>query len=152
MVKHSRIEFDDCMEQGLLRKVVASTDKAKNGIKKAERFLEQGRKAFSGGAFDSCLLTCYQAIFISAKSVLFKDGYREKSHACVARYIEEKYVKTKKLDIKWIELLDRFRSIRHDDEYNVFFYATEDDCKKIIKFASEFIGAMKKLVNGGRVR
>jgi uncharacterized protein (UPF0332 family) len=148
MANRSRIEFEECTELGLLRKVIPSYDKAKSGIGKAAGFLEQGRKAYDAHAFDSCLLTCYQAIFLAAKSVLFKDGYREKSHACVARYLEEKYAKTGKLGIKWVELLDRFRDMRHDDEYNVFFLAKKEDCERILDFAAGFIEEMRRLAHG----
>jgi len=147
MANHFRIEYDDCMKEGLLRKVIPSFEKARSGITKANRFLGQARKAFGIEAYDSCLLTCYQAIFLSAKAVLFKDGYREKSHACVARYLEEKYVKPGKLDIKWIELFDRFRDMRHDDEYNVFFTASRENCEEIMEFADEFIAAMEKIIS-----
>ncbi|MDP2926950.1 MAG: HEPN domain-containing protein [bacterium] len=147
MASHSRIEYEECIKQGLLRKVVPSHEKAGKGIIKANKFLEQARKAFNIKAYDSCLLTCYQAIFLSAKSVLLKDGYREKSHACVARYLEENYVNAGKLDIKWVGLLDRFRDMRHDDEYNVFFMASKENCEEIMKFADSFIGAMEKILS-----
>lgn len=146
MANRSRIEFKDCIEQKLLRKVIPSADKAKKGIDKARIFLEQAKKAFTIGAYDSSLMTCYKAIFLSAKSVLLKDGYREKSHACVARYLEEKYSSTGEIDIKWVELLDRYRDLRHDDEYNVFFFASKEDCHELIKFASEFIDEMENLI------
>jgi uncharacterized protein (UPF0332 family) len=148
MASQSRIEYEDCVKDGLLRKVIPSPDKARKGIAKAGKFLEQAGKAFDVGAYDSCLLTCYQAVFLSAKAVLFRDGYREKSHACVARYLEENYSDKGKLDVKWVELLDRFRDMRHDDEYNVFFMASRENCEEIIEFASGFIGAMTKIING----
>jgi uncharacterized protein (UPF0332 family) len=106
MARRSRIEFSDCLKQGLLRKVIPSVEKAKKGIKKAKIFLSQARKAFEVELFDSSLMTCYQGIFLAAKSVLLKDGYREKSHACVARYLEETYAKDGALEGKWVELLD----------------------------------------------
>jgi uncharacterized protein (UPF0332 family) len=75
-----------------------------------------------------------------------KDGYREKSHACVARYLEEIYVKAKKIDIMWVDMLDRYRDMRHDDEYNVFYFASKEDSQKLIEFASEFIDEMERLI------
>ena len=146
MANHSRIEFKDCIKQRLLRKVIPSVDKAKKGVKKARIFLSQAKKAFEIEAYDSCLMTCYQAVFLSAKSVLLKDGYREKSHACVARYMEEKYIKSGEIDPKWVELLDRYRDLRHDDEYNVFFFASKEDCEELINFASQFIEEMEKII------
>ena len=146
MENHLRIEFQDCIEQGLLRKMVPSLEKARKGLRKAQIFLAQAKRAFDVKAYDSCLMTCYQAIFLSAKAVLFKDGYREKSHACVARYIEEKYAKQGKIELKWIDLLDRYRDLRHDDEYDVFFFASKKDCEDLIKFASEFVEQMEKII------
>jgi uncharacterized protein (UPF0332 family) len=146
MEKALKIEFEDCIKQGLLRKIIPSTEKARKGVKKGKVFLAQAMRAFDVKAYDSCLMTCYQAIFLSAKAVLFKDGYREKSHACVARYIEEKYTKSGKIDLRWIELLDRYRDLRHDDEYNVFFFASKKDCEELIKFASKFIEQMEKII------
>jgi uncharacterized protein (UPF0332 family) len=66
----------------------------------------------------------------------------------VARYLEENYADKGKLDVKWVELLDRFRDMRHDDEYNVFFMASRENCEEIIEFASGFIVAMAKIING----
>jgi len=146
MEKRLKIEFQDCIRQGLIRKLVPSPEKARKGLKKAHVFLAQAKTTFDARAYDSCLMTCYQAIFLSAKSVLYKDGYREKSHACVARYIEEKYAKLGKIELKWIELLDRYRDLRHDDEYSVFFFASKKDCEELIKFASGFIEQMEKII------
>ena len=89
--------YKDCIEKGLLRKIPASSDKAKQSIKKAEKWLEEARKTLNGKAFDSSVLASYMVMFHSARAILFHDGYREKSHACVARYLEEKYVKTGEL-------------------------------------------------------
>lgn len=146
MESHLRIEFQDCIKQGLLRKIVPSLEKARKGLKKAWIFLTQAKRVFDVQAYDSCLMTCYQAVFLSAKAVLFKDGYREKSHACVARYIEEKYAKQGKIELKWVDLLDRYRDLRHDDEYNVFFFASKKDCEELIKFASEFVEPMERII------
>lgn len=147
MASRSRIEFADYLKQGLLRKVIPSFVKADKGLKKARVFLHQARKAFDAGLYDSSLMTCYQSIFLAAKSVLLKDGYREKSHACVARYLEERYAKAGILDVKWIELLDRYRDQRHQDEYDVFFFASKDDCRNLLKFAGDFIDEMDRLIS-----
>lgn len=85
-------------------------------------------------------------MFSSARAILFLDGFREKSHACVARYLEEKYVKSGKLEKKWIELLDHAREIRHDDQYNLSFFSTQEEAEKALKSAGEFLKMMKCLL------
>jgi uncharacterized protein (UPF0332 family) len=84
-------------------------------------------------------------MFHSARASLFFDGYREKSHSCIARYLEEKYVKTKKLEKKWVELLDHHREIRHNGQYDLSFSTTEEEARKAFESASEFLERMKLL-------
>jgi uncharacterized protein (UPF0332 family) len=99
-------DYSDCIKENLLRKIPPSKDKAHQSIKKSKEWLSESEKSLNGGAAGSSILSSYMSMFHAARSILFLDGYREKSHACIARYLEEKYVKVKKLDIKWVELLD----------------------------------------------
>jgi len=86
-------------------------------------------------------------MFHAARAILFFDGWREKSHACVARYLEEKYAKAGKLERKWVELLDLHREIRHDDQYDLSFFSTKEDAEKALQSAREFLERMRKLLN-----
>jgi len=102
-------------------------------------------KGHKGVAFNSSILASYMIMFHAARSILFFDGYREKSHACVARYLEEKYVKTGKLDRKWVELLDHSREIRHYDQYDLSFFSTKEDAENALKSARDFLVVMENL-------
>lgn len=57
-------------------------------------------------------------MFHTARTILWNDGFREKSHACIGRYLETVYVKKKLLEQRWVDLLDYYRNIRHDDSYS----------------------------------
>jgi len=134
------------IKENLLRKIPPSTDKAKQSIKKSKEWLSESKKSLNGGASGSSILASYMSMFHAARSILFSDGYREKSHACIARYLEEKYVKTKKLDMKWVELLDHNREVRHDDQYNLSFFSTEEEAENALKSAEDFLNAMEGLL------
>ncbi len=140
-------KYKDCLEKGLLRKIPDSMDKAERSITKAEKWIEEAQKTLRGKAFDSSVLASYMVMFHSARAILFYDGYREKSHACVARYLEEKYVKTGKLEKKWIELLDHNREIRHVDQYDLSFFSTEEEAKNAFESSSQFLKRMKILLD-----
>ncbi|MCM8779353.1 MAG: HEPN domain-containing protein [Candidatus Omnitrophica bacterium] len=90
-------------------------------------------------------MVSYMVMFHAARSILFVDGFREKSHACVARYLEEKYVKTSKLDKKWVELLDYNREIRHEDQYDLSFFSTREKAEKSLQSAKDFLFALEDL-------
>ncbi|MGC8961607.1 MAG: HEPN domain-containing protein, partial [Candidatus Bathyarchaeia archaeon] len=73
-------------------------------------------------------------------------GFREKSHYCLARYVEEKYVNTKRLTRVVVDLLDRFRELRHEDLYELEFSATEEDANEAIENAEIVIEEIEKLI------
>jgi uncharacterized protein (UPF0332 family) len=133
------------MREGLLRKIPPSKDKATQSLKKAKEWLKEAENSLKGDAFNSSILASYMVMFHAARTLLFLDGFREKSHACVARYLEEKYVKTGKLDKRWIELLDHSREIRHNDQYDLSFFSTKEEAEKALKSAEDFLVAIKCL-------
>jgi len=140
-------ELDKCFENGLIRKTLQSKEKAIKSINKARRWLEEAEKNFKFGLFDSCLVSSYSAMFHAARALLLKDGFRERSHYCLARYVEEKYVNANKLDRAVVDLLDRFRELRHEDLYELDFFATTDDAEEAIKNAEIVIKEVEKLIH-----
>lgn len=137
--------YNDCIKEGLLRRIPPSKDKAVQSLKKAQEWLKEAEGSLKAVAFGSAILASYTAMFHSARAILFFDGFREKSHACVARYLDEKYVKTGKLDKKWVELLDYTRQVRHDDQYDLSFFSTKEEAEKSLQSAKDFISALEGL-------
>jgi uncharacterized protein (UPF0332 family) len=137
--------YNDCVRARLLRKIPPSKDKATQSFKKAREWWKESENSLKGDAFNSSILASYMVMFHAARAILFFDGFREKSHACVARYLEEKYVKTGKLDKKWVELLDHSREIRHGDQYDLSFSSTKEEAENALKSANGFSAAMESL-------
>lgn len=102
------------MGNGLLRKIPPSRQKAGESMKAAKNWIGEAEKNIQNQTFNSSVISSYLAMFHSARSILFKDGVREKSHFCIARYLEEKYAKPGSLEQKWIDLLDYYRDLRHE--------------------------------------
>lgn len=140
-------DFQECLKKGLLRKTQPSKIKAKKSLEAALKWLEEADKNIISDALKSSLLSAYLAVFHAARSVLFLDGFREKSHACIARYLEEKYVRKGLLEREWVEMLDHFRELRHTDQYSFNFFASTDESEDTVSKSKEFVSRMKKLVN-----
>jgi len=138
--------FEDCINKGLLRKIPPSKEKAKNSIKVATKWLNEAEKGLMAEIFNSSVLCSYLSMFHSARAILFYDGYREKSHYCVARYLEEKYVKKRLLEAKWVELLEHYRDLRHISQYSIESFATKEEAENALKTARNFLERMKKLL------
>lgn len=141
-----RLDFYECEEKGLLRRIPPSGHDAAKSIEKAKTLIEEAGSDYKNKTYSSCLLLSYTAMFHSARALLLKDGYREKSHACIGRYLEEKYVKAGKLEQKWADLFDRFRDLRHTDLYDLEFRAGEKEAGEALVTARMFAERMKKLL------
>ncbi|MFW6129471.1 MAG: HEPN domain-containing protein [Candidatus Aminicenantaceae bacterium] len=140
-------DFNECLKKGLLRKTVPSRGKARKSLEASSKWLEEAEKNFVSNALRSSLLSAYLAVFHATRSILFFDGYREKSHACIARYLEEKYVRNGLLESKWVEMLDHLREIRYTDQYSFNFFSSRDESKDTIKKSKEFVSRMKRLLD-----
>ncbi|MBI1973374.1 HEPN domain-containing protein [Candidatus Micrarchaeota archaeon] len=112
-------------------------------LEKAEEFLSHAIANFSEERASLAIVAGYLAMFNAARAVLFKDGWREKSHACVARYLEAKH---KEIPQEFIDALDKFRERRQDVQYNPRFRPTEQDVSEFLQSAKEFIKLVKKLI------
>jgi uncharacterized protein (UPF0332 family) len=139
------IDFDDCVSKGLLKRTTPSPEQAKAGLKKAKILLSEAKADLKDRRFNSSLMTAYAAILNAGRAVLFKDGFREKSHFCVARYLEAKH--KDKLPKDCIMLLDHFRESRHDVQYESSYLADEGAARQIIEFADVFISSVEKLIS-----
>lgn len=139
------LSYEDCLSKGLLRRIPPSKDKALRSIEKAQKWLGEAKSTLEAKAFNSSVSASYLAMFHAARSILFREGFREKSHACIARYLEQ-HVKKGKLEQKWIDLLDYSREIRHDDQYDLSFFATSEDAGKAQHSATDFLLRMKQLL------
>ncbi len=139
--------FNDCLKKGLLRQdVPPSKEKAEESIHAAEKWLKEAEKNLESEAFNSSVMASYLAMFHAARAILFLDGFREKSHYCIARYLEEKYVQTELLEVGWIELLDHCRELRHNDQYSLVFFVTQGEAEETYRKSKEFVKRMYHLL------
>jgi uncharacterized protein (UPF0332 family) len=137
--------YKECFKRGLLQKVQPSKEKATDSIVKAEQWIKESQMTLHAGAYDSCIASSYLAVFHSARAILFRDGVREKSHYCIARYLE-KYIEEGLLEEEWVVLLDRIREIRHMDQYTLHYHATEEEASSSLDSATNFVKRMKVLL------
>jgi uncharacterized protein (UPF0332 family) len=85
-------------------------------------------------------------MFHAASAILFRDGVREKSHYCIARYLE-KYVEEKLFEEEWVFLLDRIRDVRHTDQYSIHYCTTKEEALSVYNSAKEFVQRIRILYN-----
>ena len=140
------MNYRECLKKGLIRRTVPSRAKALQSLATAEKWLEEANKSALVEARRSSLLSSYLAVFHAARAILFRDGYREKSHACIALYLRANYVNKLRLEPEWVELLDHLRETRHSDQYSFNFVASVGEVEEALKSSGAFVSRMKELV------
>ncbi len=81
------MDWRGCLKRGLLRDEDFDADDVARSCERAREWLRECRMDIDAGAYNSAISAGYMAMFHSARALLFRDGLREKSHFCVARYL-----------------------------------------------------------------
>lgn len=142
------MKFETCIERGYLERIEPSEDLARLSIKRAKEALLSAEKNVEVGVYDGALMLAYLGMFHAARALLFKDGWREKSHACVSAYLREFYVERGRLSINWVRYLDYVRNLRHQSQYDVGFSPEPDIVLDIVKIAKDFVIEIERLIGG----
>ncbi len=138
------ISLDDCLEKGLIKKTAPSKEQANSAISKAKVLLEEAKADSEDHRYNSAVMMAYAAMLNASRALLFRDGYRERSHACTIRYLEAGY--KGKIPADSISLLDHYRETRHEVQYDSSYLADEDSAKNILRFAQGFITLVDSLL------
>ncbi len=144
------IGFDECVSGGLLRKMPPSARQAEEQMKKSGVLLSEAKAALQGGNPNTAVIGAYSAMLDAARAVLFRDGWREKSHACVARYLEAKYAK--EMGTAAIDLFDEYRDKRHKTMYSGDYYPDIEEATRVVRFADEFVRKISVMMKGKGLR
>lgn len=139
-------KLDECINGGLLRKMPPSRETALRIMNKVDTLLKEAKSSLNADAPNGTLLTAYDTMLLSAKALLIKDGFRERSHYCVIVYIQETYVQKNKIAKKTIELFDHYRTLRHMVAYDIDFMISRADAEESIKDAEFIVKELRKLI------
>ncbi len=139
------MNIKECLEKGYLKKTKPDKDKARQSLKTAENKFDEALKSFEAELFESTIIFAYMAMFHSARSMLFKDGFVERSHIAVIAFLKEKYEQ-----ILGKELIYEFNTVRiarHDSLYGLDINFSSNEAKHILDIAKKFMDKIKSSVS-----
>ncbi len=141
------MDIAECLQKGLLKKDKTSLEKAARSLEIAQTKAEKAKELARLGILDMAEVNAYSSMFHASRALLFRDGFKERSHYAIYVYLKEKYETM--LEPKFMNELNVLRLERHE-----IFYGLEEpkfDKNAIIKMIAlveEFIGAIKKIIHG----
>ena len=139
------MNIKECLERGYLRKDNPDIEKANQSLKIAENKFDESLKSFEAELFESTIVFSYMAMFHSARALLFKDGFIEKSHIAVISFLKEKYEQS--IGKQLIYEFNTVRMARHDSLYGLNTHFSNNDAKHILDISQKFIDKIKTLLS-----
>ncbi|MFH1256806.1 MAG: HEPN domain-containing protein [Candidatus Diapherotrites archaeon] len=143
------MNVEECVREGLLVREKPDKEKSLSSIEMAEHKLDLAEKELEHEIFEDAIVNAYTSMFHSARALLFRDGFKERSHFAVYVYLKEKY--SDKIERKYLNELNSLRLQRHDFMYGLGknAEAQESEADSAIKIATGFLEAVKKIVKKG---
>jgi len=135
------IDEKGCFEKGLLKKTFSQPDLAKKDIKQAKFFLKEAEELIEMDKKHIGAISLYNAYFHTARALLFKDGIKERSHYCIAKYIEKHYELK-----KFVNALETIMSIRHNVQYSTKMVEIEEDLNEFAVICHKFIKEVENII------
>lgn len=135
------IDEEECFKKGLLKKSFPQKDLAKKDLKQADFFLKEAEELLDLNKKQIAAISLYNAFFHTARSLLFKDGIKERSHYCIAKYLQNNY------DIeKFVDAFETVMSLRHNVQYSTEKVEIEEDLTEFINICHDFISEVEKIL------
>jgi len=135
----------NCLDKNLIRKIPKSKENCLKCFEISKKWILESKNSIENNSLNSAIITLYLSIFHSARAFLYFEGYREKSHYCVSQFLREFYVSEGLLEEKWVDYLDFYRDLRHEEQYGLESSYNLDDLKEILEIVNNFYNEMQKL-------
>lgn len=129
------MNIEQMLENGMLRKEVCTKEMIDKELDQSELDLQTAKESFEEGKVKWCIVQAYYSIFHISRAMLFKKGYREKSHFAVYLFLDHLCI-LQELDQKYVAFFKAAMHAREDADYDAVF--SEDVAKNIIDLAIEF--------------
>ncbi|MFH0987051.1 MAG: HEPN domain-containing protein [Candidatus Micrarchaeota archaeon] len=133
----------EAVEKGMLRKEKADRNLIEKELQEARYDLKKAEQNLKEDDIKWSTVQSYYAMFHAARALLFKDDYREKSHAGLKIFLEE-MVSEGRLESMY---LDDFRAAANARESADYHYSySSETAKMLLNSAKEFVAKASKMV------
>ena len=127
----------------MLKKIKPSLQYAIKSLETGHKYIENAKDNLKLNNNNIVIFCSYTAMFHAARSILFRDGIKERSHICIITYLHETYPQLKRL----ANQLDIYRRNRHNTLYGLDFLVSEDEARQAIEDAEQFYKQIKNILD-----
>ena len=140
-------EFKQCLEN----KKIVSFAKGKRLVKKefsvARSDLSDARAGYENERYKWSTIQGYYAMFHAARALIYSQGYREKSHYCLAVALRVLFVDEGKMDAQLVRDFLNAMNLRESADYEAEF--SQSGAEVVIASAKKFIEQAATILDSG---
>lgn len=109
--------IEDLINKGKIKSARLSDEMIKKEFEVGKKDYTSAIASFEASNFKWATIQAYYAIFHASRALLYKNGYREESHAALKLVIKELYITTGKLPRSVYDTLERGMELREMADY-----------------------------------
>lgn len=137
-------EFEDCLKNGRIIKIEPTGEMIVKEMTNAEYDLSRAEGSLLAKDFKWASVQAYYSMFHSAKALVLKKGYREKSHYCLLVALKELYIKPGELAKDVADDFEMCMDIRHEADYGMIY--SEESARLSIEAARRLYELAKSML------
>lgn len=133
------MKFEDCINKKLVRKHSFPPETVRKELSNARKHLNNAERNFEYEMLDIAIMSSYTSMFHACRALLFRDGFKERSHICLVAFLRDRYPNMNEL----ASMLDIYRTNRHESLYGIDYRPIAEDANIGISSAKMFIKAVE---------
>lgn len=123
-------------------------DEIKANLERAQQSVEAAQELAASGYADFAASRAYYAAFYGATALLLSEELAFGKHSAVLGFIHKEFVRMGKLNKEHGKNLNWLFELRGVGDYGVTLHVSQQDAKRAIQVATEFLRAVHALLPG----
>ena len=140
-------EFRQCLESKKIVSFARGRKLVKKELSAAKSDLSDAKAGYENGRYKWSTIQGYYAMFHAARALVYSQGYREKSHYCVAVALKALFVDEGKMDAQLVRDFLNAMNLREAADYEAEF--SQSGTEAVIASAARFIERAATLLEIG---
>jgi uncharacterized protein (UPF0332 family) len=137
-------ELQNCLKHNKIVKLPKAETLVFKELGLAGNDLKYAKESFSNKNYKWTTIQTYYAMFHVARALLYKKGYREKSHYCLIESVRVFYVLEGTLSGEFVEALQLGKLLRENADYYGDF--SKENAQEMMATAEKFLKVVKKIL------
>ncbi len=130
-------EFKQCLENKKIIPFAKGKNLAKKEISVAQSDLSDAKAGYGNNRYKWSTIQAYYAMFHAARALIYTEGYRERSHYCLAVALKALLVDKNRMDGKLVRDFLNAMNLREAADYESDF--SQAGAKAVIDSADKFL-------------